>query len=234
MRFPSLFVSLSAACIIATSPCSSFAQEQSNGQDQPRIAVGAQASTLGIGIEAATAVTSRSNIRGSFNIFNYSQASVKDGIHYDADLELRSLQFTYDQYLKGGFHISPGLLAYNGNRLHADASAPAGQSFSLGGVRYFSSQSNPVAGAGSVELRKAAPMVLFGFGNPLSRKRGHLRLNFDAGIVFQGPPDVTLNLTGSACAINPSSGCVNAATDPIVQSNVQAEQRKIQDDLTGF
>src|SRR5947199_1917006 len=99
-------------------PCLSFGQEET----LPRIGVGAKLSTLGIGIEAATAVTKRSNVRGGVNFFNYSKASDKDGINYDVSLTLRSVQVTYDQYLFGGFHVSPGLLIYNGNRASAIAS----------------------------------------------------------------------------------------------------------------
>src|SRR5438445_13030794 len=35
----------------------------------------------------------------------------KRGINYNGDLDLRSFQITYDQYLFSGFHISPSLLA---------------------------------------------------------------------------------------------------------------------------
>src|SRR5262249_35962294 len=79
------------------------------GQELPRLGVGAKVSTLGIGIEAATAVTQHSNVRGGFNFYDYKDGASKDGIHYDAALTLRSLQVTYDQYIASGFHVSPGL-----------------------------------------------------------------------------------------------------------------------------
>jgi hypothetical protein len=205
-----------------------------SAQELPKIAVGAKVSTLGIGFEAATAVMNRSNVRGGFNFFNYNRAATSDGISYDAELTLRSVQITYDQYLFRGFHVSPGLLLYNGNRAHALASVPAGQSFSLGDVRYYSSSTNPVNGTATMKLGKAAPLLLFGFGNLLPRNDRHFGVNADFGVAFQGSPNVNLNLAGSACAISPTAGCVNSATDPIVRTNVVHEQEKANDDLKPF
>src|SRR5262249_53916473 len=121
----------------------------------PRLGAGMKASSLGIGPEGAMELTDRSNLRLGFNIFDYSSKKTKHGVNYDAELDLRSLQITYDQYLTGGFHVSPGLLAYNGTSLNASASVPPGQSFSLGGIRYFSSQTNPIAGSGTMSLRES-------------------------------------------------------------------------------
>jgi len=214
------------ACVVFTG--SLFAQEL------PRIAVGAKISTLGIGFEGATAVTNRSNVRGGFNFFNYDRVATSDGITYDAELTLRSVQITYDQYLIRGVHVSPGLLIYNGNRAHALASVPAGQSFSLGDSQYFSSLTNPVNGTATLKLRKVAPLRLFGFGNLLPRNNRHFGVNADLGVAFQGSPDVKLNLAGTACAVSPAVGCVNAATDPRVQTNILREQEQANDDLKPF
>jgi hypothetical protein len=226
MRFRLALMLTFVWCAGALSPCSALGQET-----LPRIGVGVKISTLGIGIEAATAVTQRSNLRGGFNFFNYNDAADQDGIRYDASLTLRSVQVTYDQYILGGFHVSPGLLVYNGSSVQASASVPAGRSFSLADVRYFSNQANPITGNATLKVRRAAPMVLLGFGNLLPRSQRHFGVNVDFGVVFQGSPDVSLNLTGSACVVNPTAGCVNAATDPIVQSNIQREQDKTRDDL---
>ena len=113
----------------------------------PRFGIGVRASSLGLGIEAATAVTHKSNFRAGFNGFSYSYDLDKDGINYKANLSLRSVELHYDQYLFGGFHISPGVLIYDGNKATATASAPANASFTLGGVQYFSSATNPVTAA---------------------------------------------------------------------------------------
>jgi hypothetical protein len=215
---------------------SSFFAASAAGQssDLPRFGLGVSLSSLGVGIQAATAVTHSSNIRAGFNFFNYSDDFSKDGINYSAKLKLRSAQLTFDQYIKGGFHISPGVLLYDGNAGSANAAVPAGQTFSLSNTTYYSSQSNPISGAGSLALNKAAPMILVGFGNMLPRNQRHFGLNFDLGVVFQGTPKATLNLGGSACLISAQVGCLNAGTDPTVQANVQAEQTKLNNSLNPF
>ena len=201
--------------------------------DLPRFGVGVDLSTLGPGIEAATAVTRRSNVRLGFNDFSYSRNFTKDGIHYGGELTLRSLSVLYDQYLVGGLHISPGLMLYNGNRGAATAAVPGGQSFTLGGTAYFSSAANPVTGTGSLSLGSVSPMVLIGVGNLLPRSQRHFSVGLDVGVVFQGAPKATLNLTGSTCD---STGhvCLPIAGNPVVQSSIQAEQTKINRDLNFF
>lgn len=203
------------------------------GSDLPRIGVAVGIGTLGVTIQGATAITPRSNLRLGFNVFNFSDNFDKDGISYDGTLDLRSVEVLYDQYLFGGLHISPGLMLYNGNKLGLAESVPGGQSFTLGGVTYFSNSSNPVNGTGGITMRKAAPMILIGFGNLLPRSSRRFTLNFDIGAVFQGQPKASLNLTGTACTA-PGSGCVNAATDPGIQSNIQSEQNKLNKSVSFF
>ena len=125
MKHHSLPLIIAAFCLFTIYPKISFAQGSS-----PGIGVGAKFSTLGIGAEGAIGVTDRSNVRVGFNFFNYSRTYSKRGINYNGDLDLRSFQITYDQYLFSGFHVSPSLLAYNGNHIDASAAVPAGQSFS--------------------------------------------------------------------------------------------------------
>jgi hypothetical protein len=203
---------------------------------QPMIGVGLSASTLGAGVQGAVSVIKSANIRGGFNAFDYSDSFVKDGINYGATLKLRSAQVTWDQYFPhlGGFHISPGALIYNGNAANASASVQGGQTFSLGSTTYYSSPANPVNGTGVLALNKAAPMILFGFGNLVPRSKKHFGFNVEMGVVFEGSAKVNLSLAGTACLTGPTAGCVNAGTDPGVQANVQSEQTKINHDLVPF
>jgi hypothetical protein len=192
-------------------------------QDLPRFGVGVKVSTLGLGIEAATAVTSRSNVRAGFNAFSYSDDFSKDGISYTGTLTLRSFEVLYDQYIVGGFHVSPGLLVYNGNKGDAGASVPGGGLFTLGGTTFISGRNDPVTGNGTLDLRKVAPMILVGFGNLLPRSDRHFAVNFEFGVAFQGTPSVKLNLRGS-----------NLDTNPDIQSRIQAEQTKIVNDSSAL
>ena len=203
-----------------------------SGQELPRFAAGAKVSSLGYGFEGTTALTENSNLRGGFNFFNFNRGYDNDGIHYDGNLHFRSVQVTYDQYLYSGFHVSPGLLLYNGNKVSSTASVPAGQSFSLGDTTYYSGQTNPISGLASLDLgRKVSPLLMVGAGNPLPRNGRRLGFTVDFGVAFQGSPKSMLGIAGTACTVSPTTGCLNAATDPTVQSNVLKEQSQLDDDL---
>jgi hypothetical protein len=189
------------------------------------IGVGVKVSMLGIGGEVALAVSHRSNVRFGFNAFSYGHTFDKDGVTYKGTLDLRSAQATYDLFFLKEFHISPGILIYNGNKLTANASVPGGQSFTLNNVNYLSDPADPVTGTGKLTVYKAAPMFLVGFGNLVPRSR-HFSTSFEIGAAYQGPPRVTLNLSGSACD---STGlfCRSITSDPTIQANVVSEQAKL-------
>jgi hypothetical protein len=194
------------------------------------VGVGFKTSTLGIGFDVATRLSTHANARVGFNTYSYGRDFTNNGIGYNGTLDLRSVNALLDLFpFGGGFHVSPGALIYNGNQVTATGSVPAGQTFSLGGVTYRSNLTNPVGGTGKLELRKAAPMVMIGWGNLIPRNK-HFSASFEVGAVFQGEPKTTLNLTGSAC--DPTGlNCRNVATDPTVQSNIQAQQDKINKDV---
>jgi hypothetical protein len=197
-----------------------------------RIGVGAKISLLGIGGEAAVALTKRINVRGGFNFFNYSDTFNKDGINYGGQLAFRSAEAHLDLFpFAGAFHVSPGLLLYNDNHISATASVPGGQVFTLGGASYTSSAANPVAGTGKLAFNKVAPSILVGFGNLIPRNRRRFSLSTEFGIAYTGAPKASLALTGTACS-NPAVICVNAGTDPTVQANVQSEVAKVNHDVS--
>lgn len=196
------------------------------------IGVGVKASILGIGAEVAAPVTRRTNLRVGYNQFNYSRTLTSDGITYGGKLDFRSLDLLYDWFPFGGkFHLSPGLLAYNGNQVKANASVPGGQTFTLNHVDYTSDPSKPITGTGKLLMgHKAAPMFLFGFGN-LAPRHGHFSVSFELGAAFTGAPSTTLNLTGNACD---SFGICASTSSPKIQSDIQAEQAKLNHDVSPF
>lgn len=189
------------------------------------IGVGVKVSTLGIGGEVAVAVSHRTNIRVGFNAFSYGHTFDKDGATYKGNLNLRSAQATWDLFPVRWFHVSPGVLLYNGNQVTANVSVPGGQTFTLSNTSYISDAADPINGTGKLSVYKTAPMVLFGIGNLVPRG-GHFSTTFEVGAAYQGPPRVALNLAGSACD---STGvfCRPIGTDPTIQSNVVAEQAKL-------
>ena len=200
--------------------------------DAGHVGVGVRLSTLGAGVEAAVSLTNRLNLRGGFNIFQYSRGFSHDGVAYKGQLDLPSGEAHLDCYPLGyAFHLSPGLLIYNGNGASATASVPGGSTFTLGGLTYTSDPTNLISGTGKVDFMKVAPTAMVGFGNLVPPTR-HFTFNVEIGAVFQGSARTKLNLAGNAC---PNGfNCVNAATDPTVQANISAEQAKINNKLSPF
>jgi len=200
----------------------------------PKLGIGVKVSLLGAGLEAAIPVGGKVNVRGGFNAISYNRTLTKDGITYTGNLSWRSGEANLDLFPFGhGFHLSPGLICYDGNKATANAAVPGGQTFTLSGTTYQSNAANPVNGSGKIDFNKAAPTFRIGFGNLIPRGSRHWSILTELGAAYQGSPHAALNLAGSACAPN-GINCVNAATDPGVQANVQAEQAKLNHDLRLF
>jgi hypothetical protein len=192
-----------------------------------KVGIAVNSSTLGVGFETGVSIGRSVNVRGGANFFNYSRTFNYDGISYKGNLNFRNSHLLLDWFpFHKGFRLSGGALVYNGNKVAANASAPAGQSFTLGSNTYYSGNGNPLTGNGSLAFRKAAPMVSFGFGNIVPRTR-HFSFGFEAGVAFVGIPKTKLALTGTACTDFAQTNCVNAATDPGVQSDIVAQQNKL-------
>ena len=190
-------------------------------------------STLGAGIETAVPLAAKANLRGGVNFFQYNRAITNDGIHYAGQLQFRSAEAHFDFFPFGGFHVSPGVLFYNGNQLTASASVPGGQNFTLNGTAYQSDSTNPVTGTGKLDFVKVSPSIMMGFGNLIPRSGRHYSFLFEVGGAYQGSARVALNLTGSVCDTATGTICT-PTSDPTVQANVLAQQQKIRNDINPY
>lgn len=206
---------------------------KNSGKERLAVGIGVKVSTLGVGADVALPVTHRANVRFGFNAFNYDHTFDKDGVSYKGTLGLRSAQASFDFFPLGGFHLSPGLLIYNGNNVRAKASVPGNQSFTLNHVTYFSDVNNPIGGTGKLDLNKVAPMFLVGFGNLVPRTH-RFSVSFEVGMAYQGSPSVKLGLTGNACDDAIGTNCRSVVTDTAVQSNILAEQKRLNDKASPF
>ena len=196
-----------------------------------RLGVAVKISLLGAGIEAATPLSQRSNLRAGFNMFTYDRTFTNDGVTYTGQINFRSAEAHYDWFpFHGGFHLSPGVLLYNGNQIKANASVPGGKTFTLNSVTYSSDPTNPVTGTGKVDFNKAGPMFTVGWGNLLPRNHRHFSVPFEVGMIYTGAPQTALNFGGNACDSN-GLNCRSIASDPTIQANIQAQKSKIDKDL---
>lgn len=214
---------------------SGSAKEKSSG-NSGWFGVGVKTSFLGVGAEVAARVTHHTNARAGFNILGYSRSFSKDGINYGGHLSFRTVEAHYDIYpWAGSFRVSPGVLTYIGNPVTANAIVPGDQSFSLGGQTYYSDPSAPVNAGGKMHFNQVSPTATFGWGN-LVRRNKHFSIPVEIGVAFQGSPKSLLNLTGSVCDAPSGTllrSCMSTAS-PSVQSNVAAEQIKINKSLSAF
>lgn len=216
--------------IVLALPSISSAQEKSGSH----VGIGVEISTLGVGIEAAVPILPKFNIRAGGNFIGLSHTFHQDGINYNGNLSWRSGDASLDWFPFGGFHVSPGLIFYNGNKISATASVPGGQDFSLNGTGYVSKASDPINGSGAVTFTKVDPKITVGFGNLVPRSGRHWSILGELGIAYSGSPKAALAFQGTACDQQTGLICVNAATDPTFQSNVVAEQNKINSNLKFF
>jgi hypothetical protein len=219
-----------AAIVIANAIC----QAQQEAATSPHFGAGIKLSLLGIGGEAAIPITNKMDIRGGFNALSYSRNFDKDGVAYAGQLSFRSIEAHYDWFPFGGsFHLSPGMLVYNGNKVTANASVAGGQTFDLNDTTYSSDPANPISGKGKIDFKKVAPTFTIGWGSLVPRNGRHWSIPFEIGAAYQNAPRATLSLTGGACD---SSGlnCQDVSSDPTFLSNVQAEQDKLNKDMSSF
>ncbi|HZP05761.1 MAG TPA: hypothetical protein VFB43_12750 [Terracidiphilus sp.] len=201
-----------------------------------RFAFGGGISPLGINMMAATNVNRYVNLRGTGNVFKFTDNGIStNGFNVDAKLNLASAGVAADvfPFPNHGFRVSPGLLFYNNNGATATFSVQGGTSFTLNDYTYYASSTNPVMGNGSLGLntRKPAFTLTTGWGNMLPHNGGHWSFPVEVGVAFVGAPSLNIALTSGQVCDAQGLNCVNVATDPSVQANLQAQITKYKSDL---
>ena len=228
------FLCFTLTLLFTTALSSRLCPAQQETASAPHLAAGIKLSLLGIGGEVAVPITSRMNIRAGINGLGYSRNFDKDGVAYTGHLSFRTVEAHYDWFPFGGsFHLSPGLLVYNGNKVTANAFVPGGQTFDLDNTTYSSDPNNPVSGKGKIDFKKVAPTFTIGWGSLLPRNGRHWSIPFEIGAAYQNAPRATLSLSGGACD-STGLNCRDISSDPTVLSNVQAEQDKLNKDMSSF
>lgn len=198
--------------------------------------IGTYGSPLGAGGRIAVSLASSLNLRVGGSYFSWSLSRTQGNIPYTANVKLQSEQANVDWYpFHGSFHVSPGVLFGNTNRVFGSATVGVGNSFTLNGVTYYSGAADPIQASGSVAFRRVSPTLTVGRGNwirhPEQRRGdGHWTFPFEAGVAFTGDPKTALNYSGVVCTNTAQQFCQNIATDAPVQANVQAERTKLQND----
>jgi hypothetical protein len=198
--------------------------------------IGTYGSPLGAGGRIAVSLANSLNLRVGGSYFSWSLSRTEGNIPYTANVMLQSEQANLDWYpFHGSFHLSPGVLFGNTNRVFGSATVQTGNSFTLNGVTYYSGPASPIQASGSVAFRRVSPTLTVGRGNWIRHPEqrggaGHWTFPFEAGVAFTGDPKTALNYSGVVCTNTSQQFCQNIATDAPVQANVQVERAKLQND----
>jgi hypothetical protein len=204
-----------------------------------RLAFGGGISPLGINMQAAINVNRHINVRGVGNVFNYTLNNIStNGLNINGKLNFATAGASVDFYpwANHGFRLSPGAIFYNQNAVSADITVAGGTSFSLNDYTYYASSTNPIRGNAGLGLntRKQAFSMTTGWGNMIPRRGGHWSFPFEIGAAFIGSPTLNMALTGGQACDAQGMNCVNVATDPDVQANLQAQITKYRNDINPF
>jgi hypothetical protein len=189
----------------------------------------------GIGLNVATAVARKFNLRAGSEFFRYSTTSVDQGANVAVNLRMQSGHASLDWFPFGGhFRLSPLVVFANNNRVRATALVPPGSTVTLNGQDYVSSTSDPLHGAGSIDFRKASPGFTLGFGNIVPRRSGHFSFPVEAGFYYVGQPDLKVSFTGSACDPTQPAvvGCESVNNDGGFQQSLAAFVARNQHNLS--
>ena len=218
----------SAGSVAVAQPASTGKPEAPRIGPFSKVAVGIQATSLGVGGTIALPLTRSLNLRGNTNFFNMGYDFAVDGISYAFELHLRTGQVNVDWFpFHGGFHISPGVLIYKSD-LAGRASVAAGNGFQLGGVSFTSGASDPIHGGASLVFsRTMMPSLMFGFGNMIPRSGRRWSFPIEFGVAYMGHNQVQLNLQGTACY---QATCLSTASGS-VQQDLNAEQGDLNESI---
>jgi hypothetical protein len=203
-----------------------------------RVAFGGGVSPLGINLMAATDLNRYMNLRFTGNTFKYTVSNIStNGFNVGAALNLASAGVSTDIYPfpNHGLRFSTGVLLYNTNAATATFTVQGGKSFTLDNTTYYSSSANPVTGLGTLGLNSQKPAFTLttGWGNAL-RRNGHISFPFEIGAAFIGTPSLNIVLNSGQVCDAQGNNCVNVATDPTVQSNLQQQIAKYKNDLSAL
>ncbi|MDH4233776.1 MAG: FecR domain-containing protein [Gallionella sp.] len=173
--------------------------------------------TLGTGAELNFGISDSISARVGLNSYTYKYNDNASTVNYDFKLQLQTVSALADWYpFSGSFRTSAGVL-YNNNKVTLDA-IPSATGYNINGTTYTTTQIGSMQG--TLSFSKAAPYLGVGWGNPVASKKGW-GLVSDFGVLFQGKPKVDLTAI-----------CLTTCTS--LQTNLEAENTKLQDDLSGF
>lgn len=201
-----LFGSLALGATLMASPAHA---------DNDNFWIGAKAGTLGLGLEGTWRVLPYLDLRAGFNTFSMDDEQSEAGIDYDVDLDLSTFYATANLRAPlSPFRATVGVFS-NSNEVALVSRDSS--SFTIGGSTFTAGQVGTLRG--DVGFDSFAPYAGVGLDFRFIDRVG---LHFDAGVLFQGAPELTLRADGPI------------ASDPTFQAELEAERAELQDELDDF
>jgi len=205
--------------ILATSLMGVAAVSNANSMDNVGLGVGYGALS-GATLEVNYPINDTFSVRGSVsNGIGLSEDQTEDGIVYGAKADggIHRLAVNYHPF-QGNFFLSAG---YAINNFELDVNGSGTGSVTVGNDPFNNASVNL---AGNIGWDNA-PTLSFGWGHSPKAGWGMMA---ELGMIYTGSPDVSLSGTGS---YDNGGGAVDVSTDPVFQNALQAEEKKLKDDL---
>ena len=172
----------------------------------PQLALGPVAGTTGFGVQASVPLLpGRLDLNSGISGFGLTRDITADGTKFHGKLNIGAIPVFLSLYpWRFPFHLDAGFFI-NNNRLSVIANAPANTNVSINGHHYHQADIGTLSGR--TRFSPVAPYLGFGFGAPF--QGGPLSFTLNAGVMFEGSPNIRL------AASNPAITLVPGATQDI-------------------
>lgn len=192
------------------------------GSARADVGIYAKGGTLGVGGGVGFGLTDTLRLRAGYTALKVSKDISQTDIDYSGDLKLGGGEALLDWHpFHGTFRVTGGL-TFNRNEVTVDAE-PTNGTYELNGNTYLASEIGDLDG--KVDFKSTAPYLGIGWGDVVG-KDGRFSFIADIGVLFQGSPDAKLNVNCGP-AVSPTE-CAS------IRSDVQEEERELQDDADDF
>lgn len=188
-----------------------------------RMALGVNAGTTGLGIEAQYQISPRWTLRGGFDSLKYDDEVEGDGIAYDGELDFTTGGAFVDYHPTGGaFFLSAG--AYFGTRQVDVSGTPTpGSTVEIGGANFTAAEVGTLNG--TMDFGDTAPFLGLGWNTTFTTE-SRIGFKFVAGAAFGSDPDATLARSGGAT--------LSPTRQAQLDAELRNEEAEIEDETDGF
>lgn len=191
----------------------------------PSVALDVRGGTTGYGFDVDVGLLSHLGARVGYSTFSFNRSIDQTEVTYDGRLKISDVSALLDWYpFAGGFRLSLGGVSGGGLTVDATGVPTADGAYTINGHSYTTDEMGSLAGR--LKFGGAlSPYLGLGWGNPIGSTH-HFHILLDAGAIYGGTPNVTLDATCGAAAPSGSPMCSQ------IQSDLQVERQTLQSDVT--